>query len=244
MRRSGVRTMGFIIGQFSVALAVSGAIAVLLLASGASAEPLKDQHQGTEADCVGGVEWHFVHNQTAATEGVITVGAQMVANGEPFTANVLHYWVHTSGNVLPPDVSDNVEGGELLLSHLTCDPATTTTTTAATTTTTAPTTTTTAATTTTTTAATTTTTAATTTTAPTTTTTAATTTTTEGTAATTTTTEGTAATTTVPTQVGGAVELAVTGDGSILILAVAGLILLDLGYLATTVAGHPSRRRR
>ena len=64
-------------------LLVIGAFAALFVAFFAvsvSAEPLKAEHQGTVADCVGGVEWHFVHNQTDATSGTITVGDQQVAN--------------------------------------------------------------------------------------------------------------------------------------------------------------------
>ncbi len=94
--------------------------ATVLMTGVAGSVPLKDVHQGSRADCVGSVEWHFVHNQTDADSGTITVGSQQVANGAPFEAKVLHYWVTTDNNVLPTDVADDVAGGKLVLSHYTC----------------------------------------------------------------------------------------------------------------------------
>lgn len=107
---------------------VIAAMALLLVAESAGAIPLKETHQETIADCSGSVEWHFVHNQTDATQGVITVGNQQVSNGPPFSSNVLHYWVVTSSNQLPPNVHDNVPDGKLVLSHYTCLGSSTTTT--------------------------------------------------------------------------------------------------------------------
>ena len=121
-------------------MAVVAVLASTTLAGEALAVPLKATHQGTVADCTGPVEWHFVHNRTDATDGVITVGDQLVPNGEPHQANVLHYRVRTAGNVLPTDVADDVADGALVLSDHRCvvTPTTTTTGTTTTTTTTTP----------------------------------------------------------------------------------------------------------
>lgn len=111
----------------TAAVSVVAAVTVMVMAMGvASSEPLKDVHEGTVADCSGAVEWHFIHNQTdeisgiIATSGTITVGGITQVNGEPFSAAPLHYWVTTGNNVLPGPVSDDVDGGKLVLSHYTC----------------------------------------------------------------------------------------------------------------------------
>jgi hypothetical protein len=70
----------------------------------------------------GEVVWHFIHNNTDATSGTLsatftTEGATSTPNGEPLSANVLHYWVVTGPDTLE-SASDDASGGLLVLSHV------------------------------------------------------------------------------------------------------------------------------
>lgn len=199
--------------------------AVLLAPAAATAAPLHEPHQYTVSECEaeGPVVWHFVHNQVeAASAGLLTsfyldAGLFETPNGPPFEANVLHYWVTTAGNDTLLEAYDNVEGGNLVLSHIECPVPPTTTTTSSTTTT---------STTTTSTTTTTIPTSTTTTTSPNTTTTTTPEETTTTTPSTTTTTTITTTTTTIP-------ELPLTGAGDWMIpLAILGIGLLVLGVAA------------
>lgn len=153
------------------AIVVAGA---MFAGPAALAAPLHEPHVGTVSECEAGgqVVWHFVHNQLEGVdEGQIeawfeNAGWTLTYNGSPFEANVLHYWVFTPGNDTLLGAFDNVDHGNLVLSHIECRPPATTTTTTSTTTTVPETTTTTVPATTTTVPATTTTVPATTTTVP------------------------------------------------------------------------------
>jgi hypothetical protein len=116
--------------------AVLAVFAVLGFAmSIALAAPL---HNRGEADrCTSGTgTWHFVHNQTSATSGILTVtfggGPLIHVANTPSRSRNLHY--HVTGTGPLTSAMDNVSGGKLVLSD--CPESTTTTTTTTETTTT------------------------------------------------------------------------------------------------------------
>jgi hypothetical protein len=111
--------------------AVLAVFAVLGFAmSIALAAPL---HNPQEADrCASGTgTWHFVHNQTSAISGVLTVsfdnGPSINVQNTPSRSRNLHY--HVTGTGPLTSASDNVIGGKLVLSDCPESPTTTTETT-------------------------------------------------------------------------------------------------------------------
>jgi len=102
-------------------------VLVLVMAGMAAAQTLHAPQVGTVAQCDGLVTWHFVHNRMEATSGTIrstflSAGSESVSNGPPFESNSLHYRVETPSGDTLRGATDNVPGGNLLLSHWTCDP--------------------------------------------------------------------------------------------------------------------------
>jgi hypothetical protein len=112
------------------ALAVSAVLATVAVmgwtASVVLAQTLHNPQEAANCGTQSGV-WHFVHNQTSATSGTITVnfsgaGDGMFAN-TPSNSRNLHYHVTGSGTLL--SAIDSVNGGKLVLSD--CPEITTTT---------------------------------------------------------------------------------------------------------------------
>ena len=112
-------------------LTLVASLLLLIPAGAASAVGLHVPHQGTTVACGGDLLWHFVHNQVASTDktvgtltatfsgdGAIVVGAHKVLK------SVRHYEVITSGGDTLLNASDNIAGGNLVLSHTECDPGT------------------------------------------------------------------------------------------------------------------------
>jgi hypothetical protein len=107
-------------------------ISLIITAGGAGA--VDQTNPDTPTVSCGGV-WHWVHNQTEATSGVLTArfdveGQGLVTittnNGPPFEATNLHYEIELEGGATLISASDNVADGNLLLSHWPiCGPATT-----------------------------------------------------------------------------------------------------------------------
>jgi hypothetical protein len=91
-------------------------------------QTLHNQQKAAGCGTQSGV-WHFVHNQTSATSGMITVDFSGAGDGTypntPSNSRNLHYHVTGSGTLL--DAFDSVNGGKLVLSD--CPTSTTTTTT-------------------------------------------------------------------------------------------------------------------
>ena len=113
--------------------AVLAVVAVLgFTISVALAAPLSNP--GEAENCTSGTgTWHFVHVQTPATSGVLTVsfggGAAINVPNTPSRSNNLHY--HVTGTGPLTSAMDNVSTGKLVLSD--CPESTTTTTTTETT---------------------------------------------------------------------------------------------------------------
>jgi type II secretory pathway pseudopilin PulG len=115
--------------------AVLAVFAVLGFAmSIALAAPLSNPGEAANCATTTGT-WHFVHVQTSATSGTITVDFSGSGDGTypntPSSSSNLHYHVTGSGTLL--NAFDSVSGGKLVLSD--CPVVTTTTTTTVTTTT-------------------------------------------------------------------------------------------------------------
>ncbi len=114
------------------AFGISAALAVFAVLgftiSIALAAPLANPGEAEKCTSGSGT-WHFVHVQTSATSGILTVSFD---GGQPFpVANTpsrsrnLHY--HVTGTGPLTSATDNVTGGKLVLSD--CPESTTTTTT-------------------------------------------------------------------------------------------------------------------
>ena len=112
-------------------LTLVASLLLLIPAGAAAAVDLHAPHQGTTVACDGEVLWHFVHNQVSSTDatvgtltatfsgdGAIVVGAYKVLR------SVRHYEVITSGGDTLLNASDNITGGNLVLSHTECMPGT------------------------------------------------------------------------------------------------------------------------
>lgn len=107
------------------------AAGLLLLPTAANAVALHQPHVGTTVECTGQVLWHFVHNQVAkgdSTPGTITAtfedaGAVVVGSNKQ-NQTVRHYDVYTPAGDTLLSASDNISGGNLVLSHTECTPGT------------------------------------------------------------------------------------------------------------------------
>lgn len=122
--------------------AMAAAFGLLLaLAAPVLATGLKADHVGAVgstfqqgADCdnlnlpAGSVQWHFVLTGAEAESGSLTAvfedaGSITVQNGEPFEANVLHFYITTpTDDTLLSAETTNVNGDQLVLSHTCFEP--------------------------------------------------------------------------------------------------------------------------
>lgn len=89
--------------------------------------------QGADCDTLdlepGSVLWHFILTDPEAASGNLTAtfetaGEITVANGEPFEADVLHFYITTPTDDVLEGASTDVDGGLLNLSHTCFEPPT------------------------------------------------------------------------------------------------------------------------
>ena len=121
--------------QRRMAAAMTLVVAAILLIVTTGVAGAVDQTNPDRPTVACGGVWHWVHNQTEATEGVLTARFDVegqglvtitVKNGPPFESTNLHYDIELGAGATLISASDNVADGKLLLSHWpVCRPTTT-----------------------------------------------------------------------------------------------------------------------
>src|SRR5262245_52154579 len=90
---------------FGILATIGTLVVVGITATVAAAASLHPPHVGSNCGSATG-DWHFVHNQTDATSGTLTVtfsnpaSVHVVQNGPPFQSNNLHYYVNDVAGTL------------------------------------------------------------------------------------------------------------------------------------------------